>query len=181
MILKLEEPLRNNIRPCINWVSLVAALVLTMACFIMEACSAGTHQPTVVVYDQQWSRAAGVTALQCAPEIRDACQKEAREDEASFQNELSTAFKAAPECKGVEFIVDSGSDQLAKAKDGSFISAKKHGYWRLRVDFRPRLNDQVFTLGVGTSTPHITGNGDADHIMKFVCETSKKNGVVMTW
>jgi hypothetical protein len=169
MILKLEEPLRNNERPRINWVSLVAVLALTMTCFIMEACFAGTHQPTVVVYDQQWSRAAGVTALQCAPEIRDACQKEAREDEASFQNALSTAFKAAPECKDVEFIVDSGADP-----------AKKPHYWRLRVDYRPRLNDQVFSLRAGTNAPLI-GNGNANDIIKFVCKTSKNNGVVMIW
>ena len=108
--------------------------------------------------------------MQCAPEIRDACQKEAREDEASFQNALSTAFKAAPECQGVEFIVDSGADP-----------AKKPRYWRLRVDYRPRLKDQVYTPGAGTRKPRIEGNGNADQIMKFVCKASKNNGVVMIW
>ena len=179
MLLKAEEQLPNRVRPALNWISLLTALGLTMNCFIIEGCSR-THQPISVVYDQHWSSAAGVAALQCVPEIRDACQKEAREDEAGFLRTLRTAFEAAPECKDVEFIVNSGVDQPPKTKDGHLTPATKGGYWTLRVDYRPKLTVQVFSLRAGTNAPLI-GNGSANDIIKFVCKVSKNNGVVMIW
>ncbi len=166
-------------KPAVNWITLLVAFWLTMTCFVIEACSPRTHQ-TIVVYDQEWSSATGVAALQCVPEIRDACQKEAREDEAGFLRTLQAAFEAAPECKDVEFIVNSGVDQPPKTKDGHLTPATKSGYWTLRVDYRPKLTVQVFSLRAGTNAPLI-GNGNANDIIKFVCKVSKNNGVVMIW
>jgi hypothetical protein len=177
MPLKAEEHLRNDVRTLPNWISLLAALAITMTCFIVGACTSRTHQPILVVYDQQWSRAAGVAALQCVPEIRDSCQKEAREDGANFANTLSIAFKAAPECQGVEFIVDSG---LPKPKMALSLHRSDTTYWTLRVDYRPKLTVQVFSLRAGTNAP-LVGNGNANDIIKFVCKASKNNGVVMIW
>src|SRR5260370_12521471 len=108
-----------------------------------------SRRSNVVVYDDQWSRAAGIANLNCAPTIREACQAEAIADEVSFSKALLSAFQISPKCKGTEFIVDSavGSDPQDMVR--------KTPHWRLRVDYHPRLIAQPFSLD-------LTGGGIKD-------------------
>jgi hypothetical protein len=53
-------------------------------------------------------------------------------------------------------------------------------YWRLRVDFHPRLPRQPFYLGSGTDKPAIEGV-DVEHDAAYICEAAKHNGVTALW
>src|SRR5258708_38326648 len=60
----------------------------------LAACSTESRHRTIV-YDQQWSSAAGVKNLRCVPELRASCERQARETEATFSKTLSTAFRTS--------------------------------------------------------------------------------------
>jgi len=165
---------------------LFAARMLTIACCTMMVSCRSRRWSNVVVYDEQWSRAAGIANLNCAPTVREACQTEAIEDEVSFSKALSSAFQISPECKGTEFIVDSavGSDPQG-IKDHRLL-VRKATYWRLRVDYRPRLIAQPFSLdltGGSKDFSRLGGGGEslAKDMMTFACEMSKGNGVLNYW
>jgi hypothetical protein len=168
---------------------LLAALGLTTTCFTLTACSRA-NQPVVIVYDQKWASEAGIANLGCA-HGEDICQKEAIESEANFLNQLSTAFKEAPERKDIEFIVDSGTDQSSKGTDARLKTVKKGPFWRLRVDYRPRLTlyqesvlgagYQEAKLGFGTSRACSGISGPSENIVKGTCELAKKNCVLSAW
>jgi hypothetical protein len=72
-----------------------ASLVLTTAALGAVACSTESRHRTVI-YDQTWSRAAGVRNLFCAPDLKSSCEREAREDEAPFQESFPQPFERLP-------------------------------------------------------------------------------------
>src|SRR5260370_25921030 len=114
-----------------------------------------SRRSNVVVYDEQWSRAAGIANLNCAPTIREACQAEALADEVSFSKALLSTFQISPKCKGTEFIVDSAVGSDPQDIKDHFLLVRKAPHWRLRVDYHPRLIAQPFSLD-------LTGGGIKD-------------------
>jgi hypothetical protein len=162
---------------------LFTAHMLTIACCTMMV-SCTSVRPNVVVYDEQWSRAAGIANLNCAPTIREPCQTEAIADVVSFSKALSSAFQISPECKGVEFIVDSAVGSDPQGLKDHLLLVRKATYWRLRVDYRPRLIAQPFSLdliGGGGKPSRSGGESSAKDMMTFACKMSKSNGVVDYW
>jgi hypothetical protein len=145
----------------------VASLLLAITSLSLAACSTESRHRTII-YDQPWSSAAGVRNLVCAPDWKSSCEREAREDEAAFSKKLPEAFRAAAECKTVQLII---------AQDTTNAAAD---YWRLRVDFHPRLPKQPFYLGSGTDKLTIGGD-DAEHNAAYICEAVKHNGVTAVW
>jgi hypothetical protein len=163
---------------------LFAARMLTIACCtMMVSCS--SRRSNVVVYDEQWSRAAGIANLNCAPTIREACQTEAIADEVSFSKALLSAFQISPKCKGTEFIVDSAVGSDPQDIKDHFLLVRKAPHWRLRVDYHPRLIAQPFSLdltgGGSKDFSRLDGESTAKDMMTFACEMSKSNGVVDYW
>jgi hypothetical protein len=61
-----------------------------------------------------------------------------------------------------------------------FANVMGSGYWRLRVDFRPGLTSQPFTLGAAKSIPRIAGD-DVEHSAAYICNAAKANGVTAIW
>jgi hypothetical protein len=143
------------------------------------ACSTESRH-RVIVYDQAWSSAAAVKNLWCAPQLRTACERQAREEELSFPDTLSRAFRSAPECATVAFLVLSENDKSSEELKDRLSRDPGSVYWRLQVDFQPGLTRQGFTLGPGTD-PARNGGDDAEHEVSFICKAAKDNGVMATW
>jgi hypothetical protein len=143
-------------------------LLCGITVLVSAGCSTESRHRTIL-YDEAWSSAAAVRNLTCAPDFRISCERDARDEERNFFKSLSAAFQNAPECRTVRFTT-STSDAAHAAS----------GYWRLRVDFRPRLERQPFTLGRGTGHPTIGGD-DAEHDVAYICNAVKNNGVTAIW
>jgi hypothetical protein len=158
--------------------SLVMLPFTTIALTLM-ACSTESRYGTVL-YDQEWSRAAGLKNLYCAPELRESCDRQAIETEGAFSKSLSAAFRASPECANVQFLIASGNDKNFEELWHRLATDKNSQYWRLRVDFRPGLIHQPFLLALGQNTPRIEGD-DAEHEAAYICKTAKNNGVTAIW
>jgi hypothetical protein len=148
------------------------ALRFLLLCGISALASAGCSSESrhrTILYDEAWSSAAAVRNLTCAPDFRTSCERDARDGERDFLKSLSAAFQAAPECRTVRFMTFT-----------SYAANAASGYWRLRVDFRPRLERQPFDLGRGTDKPTIGGD-DAEHDATYICKAVKNNGVTAIW
>jgi hypothetical protein len=158
---------------------LLVILPFTTIALTLIACSTESRHRTVL-YDQEWSRAAGVKNLYCAPEFRESCDLRARETEEAFSKSLSAAFRASPECANVQLLVASGSDKNFEELWRRLATDKNSQYWRLRVDFRPGLTRQPFLLGLGQNTPRTEGD-DAEHEAAYICKAAKNNGVTAIW
>jgi hypothetical protein len=152
-------------------------LGLSLAALPLTACSTARRHRTII-FDQTWSSEAGVRNLSCVPEQSASCAREARDSELSFSKRLVTAFQLAPECATVRLIVPSVSDNSASNLGNGL--RKDAGYWRLRVDFHPRLAAQPFTLGLGEATARVAGD-DTEHSAAFICEAVKNNVVTAIW
>jgi hypothetical protein len=153
-------------------------LLVLVALFAISLCAVSCNiesRHRIIVYDQSWSSAAGVTNLICSPEVRASCEREAKDSELDFSKKLPAAFRAANECRTVQFIIDSNNKELEDR-----LTRNASEYWRLRVDFHPRFEKQPFTLGSGTGTPRIWGV-DAEHDADFICKAAKHNGVTAVW
>ncbi len=142
-------------------------LACAIAVLSLAGCSTESRHRTIV-YDEAWSSAAALKNLVCSPDRQASCEREARDGEQTFAKGLSAAFQTSPKCRTVQFLmpaagVQSGSD-----------------YWRLRVDFHPRLTTQPFELGLGTERPRIGGD-DVEHNAAYICEAVKNNGVTAIW
>jgi hypothetical protein len=109
--------------------------------------------------------------------MKASCEYEAKWAELDFSRRLPAAFLAANECKTVQFIV--ASDHNRELED-SLTKNVGSMYWKLRVDFHPRLERQPFTLGSGRENPQIRGD-DAEHNADFICQAAKHNGVIAIW
>ena len=149
-----------------------------IALALMTGCTGSRHR--IVVYDQAWSSAAAVRNLHCAPEVSTSCEQESRETEAKFSKSLPAAFKAAPECATVQFLVLSESEPNAREIEDSLTKDTSGKYWRLRVDFHPRLSRQPFSLGQGKDNG-LVGGEDAEHNAAFICDAAKNNWVSDIW
>jgi hypothetical protein len=149
-------------------------LILTLA----AGCTGSRHR--IVVYDQTWSSAAAVRNLHCAPEVSASCEQESKETEAEFSKRLPAAFQATPECATVQFLVLSESEPNAREIEDSLTKNAGGKYWRLRVDFHPRLSRQPFSLGQGMESG-LVGGEDAEHDTAFICKAVKNNGVLDIW
>lgn len=155
---------------------LLALVALLVASLSIASCNTASRH-RIIVYDQSWSNAAGVKNLVCSPDMRAACEREARESELDFSGRLPTAFLVANECKTVQFIVDSNNDKELEDNLTRNVDSK---YWRLRVDFHPRLERQPFDLGLGMNRPSVGGD-DVEHDADFICKAVKNNGVIAVW
>jgi hypothetical protein len=156
-----------------------AAVALLTFGLTSTGCSTVSRH-RVIVYDQPWSSAAAVQNLWCAPELRTACAQQAREAELDFPGKLSKAFRSAPECMTVAFVVLSDDHNGSKDLESKLSKNPGSTYWRLRVDFRPGLPRQPFTLGPGTGSAR-NGGDDAEHEVSYICEAAKNNGVSDYW
>lgn len=157
---------------------LLTVLPITVFLLTLAACSTASRHRTVV-YDEQWSSAAGVKNLRCALEIRESCALRARETEAAFATTLSVAFRTSPDCSTVQFIIASGNDKISEYLEQR-LASNSNQYWRLRIDFHPGLTRQPFLLGRGKDRPLIGGN-DAEHNAAYICQAVKNNGVMAYW
>ena len=157
----------------------VASLVLTTATLSLAACFTESRHRTII-YDQTWSSAAGVKNLLCAPDWKSACEREAREDEVALSKKLPEVFRATPECRTVQFIVSQTNGKDSAELEQRLARNAGGEYWRLRVDFHPRLPRQPFYLGSGTDKPDIEGV-DVEHDAAYICEAAKHNGVTAYW
>ena len=175
----LGRTLRCTDKSAKGAMSLVGLLVLTTIALTLTACSAESRH-RIIIYDQSWSSAAGVKNLLCIPELRASCEREARETEMDFSKRLSTAFHASPQCATVQFLVSSGSDKGSKELEDKLTRNAGSEYWRLRVDFHPRLPKQPCSLGPGNNDA-LVGCDDAEHDAAFICEAAKHNGVTAIW
>jgi hypothetical protein len=152
-------------------------LGLSLALLTVTACSTeGRHR--TIIFDQTWSSDAAVRNLSCVPDQSESCAREARDSELAFARKRSTAFLATPECATVRLIVPASSQDKARG-DGN-NAAKDDAYWTLRVDFRPRVTSQPFTLGHDDDHTRIGGD-DAEHSSAFICKAVKNNGVTAIW
>ena len=118
-----------------------------------------------------------------APEFRNACQKEAAEDETIFSGQLSKAFAKVSECNDLQFFIDSTDGKIIS--DERLVGARKGDYWRLRADFRPRLSYQSLNLAQHQvqkveSLAEVGGN-NAEDIMSQACHLVKHNGIDYYW
>jgi hypothetical protein len=155
---------------------LLALLALLAASLSVASCNTASRHRTIV-YDQSWSSAAAVQNLVCSPDARADCEREARESELDFSKRLPAAFLAANECKTVQFVIDSNGNRELEDNLTGNVSSK---YWRLRVDFHPRLQKQPFSLGSGMDRATVGGD-DAEHDADFICKAAKHNGVIAVW
>jgi hypothetical protein len=145
----------------------------------VAGCSTESRHRTII-YDESWSSAAAVRNLSCAPDLQKSCEQEARDEESSFSKKLSAAFRASPKCRTVGLIVLVPGASDAKDVEDRLERNVGSQYWRLRVDFHPRLPTQTFDLGPGTDRPRIGGD-DAEHNTAYICEAAKNNGVTAIW
>ena len=157
----------------------VVSLVLTTVTLSLVACSTESRHRTII-YDQTWSSAVGVKNLVCASDWKSACERKAREDEVALSKKLSEIFRATPECRTVQFIVSQTNGKDSAELEQRLARNAGGEYWRLRVDFHPRLPRQPFYLGTGTDKPTIGGD-DVEHNAAFICEAAKHNGVTAYW
>jgi hypothetical protein len=157
----------------------MAAIALFASGLTSIGCSTESRH-RVIVYDQPWASSAAVRNLWCAPELRTACAQQAKEAELDFPSRLSKAFRAAPECATVAFVVLSEHQDGSKGLESKLLKNPGSMYWRLRVDFRPGLPRQAFTLGPGEGSVRNEGD-DAEHEVSYVCEAAKNNGVLDVW
>jgi hypothetical protein len=116
----------------------------------------------------------------CGQEFIEDCHKEAILDEAAFAAQLSAAFGSAPECKGLEFHIDSGDE---KASNARLAQVKRGLYWRIRPDFRPRLPYQLVYYGTQPRDRGGSGalQGDAAYVINQVCYMVMQNGIDYRW
>jgi hypothetical protein len=175
----LGRTVRRTGRSANGAMSLLVSLALSTIALTITACSTESRH-RIIIYDQSWSSAAGVKNLWCVPELHASCEREARETEADFSKRLSTAFRASPQCATVQFLVSSGSDKGSKELEDKLARNAGPEYWRLRVDFHPRLRKQPCSLGRGNNDP-LVGCDDAEHDAAFICEAAKNNGVTAIW
>jgi hypothetical protein len=154
-------------------------LASTAIAFTLAACSTASRHRTII-YDQPWSSAASVKNLVCVPEQRASCEQRARETEMAFSKTLSTTFRTSPECATVQFLISKEEGSLSDGLAAKLANVMGSGYWRLRVDFRPGLTSQPFTLGLAKSVPRIAGD-DVEHSAAFICNAAKANGVTAIW
>jgi hypothetical protein len=149
-----------------------------MALMNLIACTTSSRH-RVIVYDHSWSSAAAVKNLWCAPQLRKACAQQATVAEQDFTNRLPRAFSEEPACANVSFVVYS-TETANTAELENKLKMQVSVYWRLRVDFRPGLPRQPFTLGAGEETPLIEGD-DTEHNASLICTAAKHNGVIDYW
>ena len=183
-MLEKVEPSRNEVRRNRMSIWLLSTIAITICLGIAYLFLGPRHLfSTAIVYDEAWSRAAGIDGMGCvAPEFRDACQKEAAEDEAIFSSQLSKAFAKVSECNGLQFFVDSTDGKIAS--DERLVAATKRGdYWRLRADFRTKLPYQYLNLAPSSNVKLLTGTGgnNAEEIMSQVCHLVNHNGIDYYW
>jgi hypothetical protein len=148
--------------------------VLILTTLLATGCS---RYSNIIVYDEQWSSNIGVAAVQCAASVQDTCRKDSIQDEIAFAQKLKADFLSEPECKGLDFVVDSDRTK-------PIISP----YWRLRVEYRPHLIHQEATVSHGDGKTIFGIEADTDtvehsaaFIIRSTCKTSKENGVVAIW
>jgi hypothetical protein len=107
----------------------------------------------------------------CVPEQRATCKQRARDMEVAFSKTLATTFRASPECATVQFLVSNEESSLPEGLAARFANVMGSGYWGLRVDFRPGLTSQPFTLGLAKSVPRIAGD-DVEHSAAYICKAA---------
>jgi hypothetical protein len=152
-------------RPTIAWG--FAALFLCVFSPVVGCSTKSRHR--TVLYDEDWSNDTAVKNLTCVADLRVSCENEARAAERDFAKKLAAAFSTTPECQTVAFMILTPD------------AANSHaGYWRLKVDFRPRLERQPFDLGLGADRARIGGD-DAEHQADYICRAVKNNGVTAYW
>jgi hypothetical protein len=155
----------------------LVAIYLVLA---LAACDSVESRHRIIIYDHSWSSAAGVNNLWCVPELRASCDRQALQAESELKDKLSRAFRVAPECANVDFVIASQDEaEFKKLEDESATSAGPL-YWRLRVDMHPGLTAQPFNLGPGLRRP-LVGGDDAEHSASYICEAAKKNGITYNW
>jgi len=166
------------------WRKRAATSAMICCALAVSACN-DRRRSSVVLYDQQWSRTAGIANLKCAPEGRDDCRKESISDVVGFSFDLSSAFQSSPECKGIQFVVDTGDASPTQQLSSELARLREAPHWRLRVDYHPRLTVQSFRLdlvgGGFKDWSKIGGESTAMRMASFACEMSKRNGVVDYW
>lgn len=143
-------------------------------------CSTSSRD-RIVVYDQKFAISAGPRNRWCSSQSKTSCDEEAEAEEAAFLEELGNAFRSAPECSKVQFLVDSGEGNDHTELERKLKQNPASRYWRLRVDFHPVLNRQPFDLSPGTAARPGLGGDDAQHQVGWICEVVKRNGVADYW
>jgi hypothetical protein len=98
----------------------------------------------------------------------------------AFSKTLSTTFHTSPDCATVQFLISREESSFSDGLAARLANVIGSGYWRLRVDFRPGLTSQPFTLGLAKSVPRIAGD-DVEHSAAFICNATKANGVTAIW
>jgi hypothetical protein len=182
---EVEEQVSSAERASRRWVLIVVALNVAIVGLVLLLWNLRPRGPAWVVYDLASSRAATLHDYFCAPEIRAACQKEVLDGEAGFRHALLQAFDEVPECRGVGFIIDEGSEGNTSETAGLLSMAKKRGYWRLKVDYHVGAAGQSFDLRPGTDKPTdravFGGEADARQMMSSVCDIARHNGPRIYW
>jgi uncharacterized lipoprotein YajG len=158
---------------------LCSLLACTITILALAGCSTESRSRTII-YDEAWSNAAAVRNLSCVPEMQTSCEREAREGERNFSDKLPAAFQVAPECRTVQFLILAADASNAKDLENRLEKNVGSKYWRLRVDFHPRLSTQTFDLALGTDRPTIGGD-DVGHNSAYICKAVKNNGVTAIW
>jgi hypothetical protein len=149
-----------------------------IALWILAGCSLDTEsRHRTIIYDEAWSRVAAVKNLSCVPELRAACEREAKKEEWTLSQKLPAIFKAEPQCRNVQFIMSKTGASDVQALQKRLESSVGFEYWRLRVDFRPRLKSQPWDLGPGVKSSFIAGGGIEEEAA-YICQAVKNNGVV---
>jgi hypothetical protein len=157
----------------IAWILVIGIAITAMTLGVVHM----RHRPAVLVYDEAWSEKAGEAAMICAPEMKATCQKQAIDGQNEFRDILRRAYDVAPECKGVQFLIEPKDG----SRDEALRTAEQQHYWRLRIDLRPGLQSQSATMGMGTGKPETSVEGDAAFIMAKSCEITVDNGLRIYW
>ena len=100
-------------------------------------------------------------------------RKKVATDAAAFAHELVQAQSHVNECRGIRLFIDEDDGNSEEVNQ-----AKQSGYWQLRVDYKPEMHVQAFTVnGVHGGGPGTQGDGfDAEELMQGVCQLSKDGG-----
>jgi hypothetical protein len=109
--------------------------------------------------------------------MKASCEHEAKWGGTRFFEETACRIPRRKRVQKVQFIV--ASDHNRELED-SLTKNIGSIYWKLRVDFHPRLERQPFTLGSGRENPQIGGD-DTEHNADFICQAAKHNGVIAIW
>ncbi len=105
---------------------------------------------------------------------------------AAFSTQLQHELRTSSECHGLEVLVDAGQAKNAKTVHERLVKVYEGTYWRLRVDYRPRMRSQHADLEevlTGSRDVNPVGIGDSpvEDIASFVCKLAREGPAPVYW